>query len=318
MRINQLILVLSVALVIGCKEKKAEQFKALPFPDVNAPAMIQDRQQIAEYLAEHWWDALTDPQRTYPCDSTLVSGVPKGDVEQKFANWTVVLGAVDYKVAVKSVNRLFDRVVVCEKKDTASNVFEEMSEIMERYLYDPNSPMRNENFYGPYVARLSQSELVDEGMRQAYAFDARMCALNRVGTQAADFRFSDIKGKTRRLHDIKADYTILFFSNPGCTACMDIIKTLKSFPQLQEGIRTGKLAVLNIYIDEDLKAWKEYMPIYPEEWYNGYDPDYVIRTDILYNVRAIPSLYLLDKDKKVIMKDTPEARLFDWLNTTSY
>ena len=55
------------------------------------------------------------------------------------------------------------------------------------------------------------------------------------------------------------------------------------------------------------------MPIYPKEWYNGYDPDYVIRTDVLYNVRAIPSLYLLDKDKNVIMKDTPEARLFDWL-----
>jgi hypothetical protein len=314
MRINQLILVLSVALVIGCKEKKAEQFKALPFPDVTVPAIIQDRLQMAEYLAEHWWDGLTDPQREYPCDSTLVSGVSKGDVEQKFANWTVMLGAVDYKVAVKSVNRLFDRVVACEKKDTASNVFEEMSAIMEKYLYDPNSPMRNEDFYGPYVARLSQCEFVDEGMRQAHAFDARMCTLNRVGTEAADFRFSDVKGKTHRLYDIKADYTILFFSNPGCTACMDIINTLKSFPQVEEGIRAGKLAVLNIYIDEDLKAWREYMPVYPTEWYNGYDPDYVIRTDILYNVRAIPSLYLLDKDKKVIMKDTPEARLFEWLN----
>lgn len=314
MRINQLILVLSVALVIGCKEKKAEQFKALPFPDVTVPAIIQDRLQMAEYLAEHWWDGLTDPQREYPCDSTLVSGVSKGDVEQKFANWTVLLGAVDYKVAVKSVNRLFDRVVACEKKDTASNVFEEMSAIMEKYLYDPNSPMRNEDFYGPYVARLSQCEFVDEGMRQAHAFDARMCTLNRVGTEAADFRFSDVKGKTHRLYDIKADYTILFFSNPGCTACMDIINTLKSFPQVEEGIRAGKLAVLNIYIDEDLKAWREYMPIYPTEWYNGYDPDYVIRTDILYNVRAIPSLYLLDKNKKVIMKDTPEARLFEWLN----
>ena len=71
--------------------------------------------------------------------------------------------------------------------------------------------------------------------------------------------------------------------------------------------------VLNIYIDEDLKAWKEYMPVYPEDWYNGYDPDYVIRTDVLYNVRAIPSLYLLDKDKTVIMKDAPDTRLFDWL-----
>lgn len=308
-------LLLTVLVAVGCvNNRKAEQFSALPFPDVKAPSMIQDQQQIAEYLVEHWWDGLTDPQREYPCDSILVSGVSKGDVEQKFANWTVLLNAVDYKVAVKSVNRLFDRVVVCEKNDTTSNVFEQMSEIMERYLYDPNSPMRNENFYGPYASNLSQCEFVDEGMRQAYAFDARMCALNRVGTKAADFRFSDVKGKIRRLHDIKADYTILFFSNPGCTACMDIINTLKSFPQLQEGIRTGKLAVLNIYIDEDLQAWKEYMPIYPTEWYNGYDPDYVIRTDILYNVRAIPSLYLLDKDKKVIMKDTPEARLFEWLN----
>lgn len=318
MRINQLILVLSVALVIGCKEKKAEQFKALPFPDVTVPAIIQDRQQMAEYLAEHWWDGLTDPQREYPCDSTLVSGVSKGDVEQKFANWTVVLGAVDYKVAVKSVNRLFDRVVACEKKDTTSNLFEAMTDIMHKYLYDPNSPMRNEDFYGPYVAKLSQSEFVEEGMRQAYTFDAKMCSLNRVGTKAADFRFSDVKGKTHRLYDIKADYTILFFSNPGCTACLDIINNLKSFPQVEEGIRAGKLAVLNIYIDEDLKAWREYMPIYPTEWYNGYDPDYVIRTDILYNVRAIPSLYLLDRDKNVIMKDTPENRLFDWINKTLY
>ena len=318
MRINQLILVLSVALVIGCKEKKAEQFKALPFPDVTVPAIIQDRQQMAEYLAEHWWDGLTDPQREYPCDSTLVSGVSKGDVEQKFANWTVVLGAVDYKVVVKSINRLFDRAVACEKKDTASNVFEAITEITHKYLYDPNSPMRNEDFYGPYVSRLSQCELVDEGMRQAYAFDSRMCALNRVGTKATDFRFSDVKGRIRNLYDIKADYIILFFSNPGCTACLDIINNLKSFPQVEEGIRKGKLAVLNIYIDEDLKAWREYMPIYPKDWYNGYDPDYVIRTDILYNVRAIPSLYLLDKDKNVIMKDTPENRLFDWINKTSY
>ena len=94
----------------------------------------------------------------------------------------------------------------------------------------------------------------------------------------------------------------------------DIINSLKSFPQVTNGIESGSLAVLNIYIDEDLKAWKEYMPIYPKEWYNGYDPYYLIRTDVLYNVRAIPSLYLLDKDKKVIMKDAPEARLFDWLS----
>ena len=312
---NKFLILLAVCCAAGCvNNRKAEQFTALPFPDVKAPAMMQDRQEIAEYMAEHWWDGLTDPQRNFPCDSALVSGVKRGDVEQKFANWTVVLGAVDYTHAVKSVARLFDRAVACEKKDTASNIFESMTDIVQKYLYDPNSPMRNEDFYGPYVERLSQCELVEEGMRQAYAFDAKMCALNRVGTKAADFRFSDSRGRIRRLYDIKADNIILFFSNPGCTACMDIINTLKSIPAVAHGVASGRLAVLNIYIDEDLNAWREYMPIYPEEWFNGYDPDYVIRTDVLYNVRAIPSLYLLDKDKKVIMKDAPEARLFDWLS----
>ena len=188
-----------------------------------------------------------------------------------------------------------------------------MTAIVERYLYDPNSPMRNEDFYGPYVSRLAGSELVDEAMRGAYEYDAKMCALNRVGTKAADFRFSDVKGKTHRLYDIDSDFVVLFFSNPGCTACMDIINTLKSSPQVAEGLATGRLAVLNIYIDEDLEGWRKYMPVYPPEWYNGFDPDYVIRTDVLYNVRAIPSLYLLDKDKRVIMKDAPEGRLFDWI-----
>lgn len=312
---NKFLILLAVFCAAGCvNNRKAEQFTALPFPNIVAPAMMQDGQEIAEYMAEHWWDGLTDPQRSYPCDSSLVSGVSRVEVEQKFANWTVVLGAVSYGHAVKSVARLFDRAVACEKKDTASNVFESMTSIAERYLYDPNSPMRNEDFYGPYLERLAQCEYIDEGMRQAYAFDAKMCALNRTGTKAADFRFSDSRGRIRRLYDIKADNIILFFSNPGCKACLDIINTLKSMPVVAEGVASGRLAVLNIYVDEDLKAWREYMPIYPETWYNGYDPDYVIRTDVLYNVRAIPSLYLLDKDKKVIMKDAPENRLFDWLS----
>ena len=43
--------------------------------------------------------------------------------------------------------------------------------------------------------------------------------------------------------------------------------------------------------------------------YNGYDPDYAIRTDRLYDVRAIPSLYLLDSEKTVLMKDAPTEKV---------
>jgi hypothetical protein len=57
------------------------------------------------------------------------------------------------------------------------------------------------------------------------------------------------------------------------------------------------------------------MPVYPEEWYNGFDPDMILRSNEIYAIRAIPSLYLLDSEKRVIMKDAPEERLFRYLSS---
>ena len=303
----------AVLIVAGCGQRKAEQFQALPFPDVLPPAMMEDPQDRAEYMAQNMWNSLTDPSRTYPCDSLLVSGVRRTDVEQKFANWTQVLGMSSRPVAEKSVSRLYDRALACEKKDTSSNVFETFASLVDKYLFDPNSPLRDEDLYGAYASRLAAYEGYTEVQKEKYARDARLCALNKVGTKAADFRFADRRGKIRTLYGVEAPYTLLFFSNPGCEACMSIINVLKEDPQISGMISSGRLKVLNIYIDEDLDAWRSYMPIYPDEWYNGFDPDFMIRNETLYNVRAIPSLYLLDSDKTVLLKDAPENRMFEYL-----
>ena len=307
-------ILLLAAFAASCGQgKKAEQFKALPFPDVFPPAMMTDPQDRAEYFAEHYWDGFIDPSRTYPCDSILVSGVSKEEVEQKFADWTSVLDAVSFKKAEKAVASLYSKALACETKDTSSNILEFFTELTYKYFYDPNSPVRNEDYYNPFVRRLAKYEGLPSEMREKYEYDARMTALNRVGTVATDFSFTDKYGRSHTLYGIKAPLTILFFSNPGCNACMNIINVLKGEPAISQMISDGTLAVLNIYIDEDLQGWRDYMPIYPDQWYNGFDPDLVIRTENLYNVRAIPSLYLLDHEKRVILKDAPENRLFEYL-----
>ena len=302
-----------LVMLAGCGQKKAERFEALPFPDVKLPSMINSQQDAYDYLAEHYWDAFTDPERSYPSDSLLVSGVLKGDIEQKFANWISVLDRVSLKVSAKSIGKLYDRAWACEKKDTSSNVFETFAMLADKYMYDPNSPLRNEEYYFNYVSRLASCEAFDDATRSRYAFEAHRAGLNRLGQKAADFRFSDKYGRTHTLSGIKAPYTLLFFSNPGCEACLNIINMLKGEPKVAAMIAAGKLAVLNIYIDEDLQGWRDYMPIYPEEWYNGFDPDLVIRTNDLYSVRAIPSLYLLDNEKRVILKDAPENKMMSYL-----
>ena len=297
----------------GCREKKAEQFQALPFPAVQLPAMISAQQEALEYLALNYWNGITDLSRNYPSDSVLVSGVRKADLEQEYANWLQILDHAGYGVWERSMTGLYDRASSCEQKDTSSNIFETFVALTQKYLYDPNSPMRDEEKYLHFVRKYAGYKGLTAAEKGKYEREARLCALNRIGAEAADFRFTDRYGRTRNLHDIDSELTLLFFSNPGCEACMNIINMLNQDPDISSLISEGRLSVLNIYIDEDLEAWRSYMPIYPENWYNGFDPDLVIRNESLYNVRAIPSLYLLDRNKAVLMKDVPEVKLMEVL-----
>lgn len=312
MMIRFLIFLLSVILAAGCTgSRKAEQkFTALPFPDVALPGMLDSPEDRAEYMALHFWDSFTDPQRTYPSDSSMTSGVLNEDVEQHFANWIQILDMTSLQTSEKAVKRLCDRIFSCERKDTSSMVFDRIAALSEKYLHDPNSPLRNEEHYLHFATSLASYEGFSPEQRDIYAYRAGKCSLNRIGTKAADFRFADRNGRIRTLYGIKAPMTLLFFSNPGCSACMNIINMLKDTPAVAGMIENGDLAVLNIYIDEDIQAWRDYMPVYPDNWYNGFDPDFILKTDTIYSIRAIPSLYLLDSEKRVILKDAPEQTLY--------
>jgi hypothetical protein len=45
----------------------------------------------------------------------------------------------------------------------------------------------------------------------------------------------------------------------------------------------------------------------PAEWIQGRD-EYGLYKNNVYDLRAIPSLYLLDKDKKVLLKDCTDLK----------
>lgn len=305
----------AVLLVAGCGRKNPASFTARPFPSVTLPGLIDDDAAAAEYIAEHFWDDFTDTASLFPCDSSHVNGVAVQAVEQEFVNYITIISSFGEEKAGAWLSGLFDRACLVEKADTSSNVLETVVELSEKYLYDPNSPLRNEDIYRPAVSKFALYEGFPAEKRAAYGFDAKMCSLNMVGSAAADFVFSDRNGRSYSLYDFNTDYILLFFSNPGCEACKVIIDVLRSDPEISSMVSDKKLSVLNIYIDENIADWYEYLPVYPEEWYNGYDPNFIIRSDVLYNVRAIPSLYLLDGDKRVIMKDAPQEKVFYYLRT---
>lgn len=280
-----------------------------PFPTVKPPAMMDSNPEILEYMAAHFWDAFADTGADWAEDSIHIAGVDRIVLEEQVGTYASILGMIPLDKARKSITGFYDQVSKLEMKDSSSSAFEETVRMVTRYLYDENSPVRNEDIYGALAMVLSKSPLVDEGKRMAYAGESELCSLNMAGTKAADFIFTDRDGRDRSLHGIKADYTLLFFSNPGCNACAGLIRGLSASQKIRNMVDGGQLAIASIYIDEEREEWRNHVGDYPLSWIVGYDRDMAIRDRLLYDVRAIPSLYLLDADKTVILKDAPAEKV---------
>ena len=249
-------------------------FKVPRIPDI-----ISDEADRIEYLVSNWWTGWS-PQM----DSL--------EAEKAFAQWTVL--ALELPLGTASAS-----LVEGLGRDSLR-----ILSLAQKYLYDPNSPYRDEDIYGRLAAHCGGN----------LAAEARLCAMNRRGSVAADFVYEDARGRRHSLHALHAPLTVLFFSNPGCNSCKEITDALCSDSKVSYAIEQGLVAVLNIYIDEDLEAWRDYLPNYPKSWHCGFDPLFILREDNKYHIRAIPSVYLLDSEKKVILKDAPTPRLLNTLN----
>ena len=85
--------------------------------------------------------------------------------------------------------------------------------------------------------------------------------------------------------------------------CREITEEICDSPLLTEMQERGSLKILSLYPDEDLTAWRDPLGDMPARWIKGYDDGLVISSQRLYNLNALPSLYLLDAEKRVLIKD---------------
>lgn len=300
-----------LCLLCGCKGRQGSASPApsyRPFPRAMVNASGQD---AVEHMMLHYWDSFTDTTVLYASDSLAINGVRNDDAEAALGAFATFVQQIPHEVALQAMENFYSRIDAFQRVFPQANMFEKMVAFTSRYFYDPNSPVRDESLYLPFVSRLAGSDLVDPGLHMAYEWDARMCSLNLPGTPAADFPFTDTAGRIRTLYSIKADYTLLIFGNPDCTACRELMEVMESIPEISALIESGRLKVVDIYIDGEVDLWKEHIPEYPATWLNGYDHTMTIRDNLVYDVRALPSLYLLDARKTVLRKDAPEDRILN-------
>jgi peroxiredoxin len=123
---------------------------------------------------------------------------------------------------------------------------------------------------------------------------------NKIGTKAADILLKDPTNQSHLLSTSKAEFTLLYFYDPDCHSCAKATPMVKQWVEMQKNIM-----VWGIYIEQDKENWQKYLETNqsPINWINLWDEKGKSNLREKYWIDGIPAMYLLDKNKKVILKN---------------
>ncbi len=135
---------------------------------------------------------------------------------------------------------------------------------------------------------------------------------NIMGNPAAEVELPDSSGHKKNLYGVEAPYTLLVIWDPTCSHCKETLPKLDSMYRVKWKAEGLKIYGMAKETDGTKKDWISFMNEHKlADWVNVYyskEADKA-RTEAgtpsyaqLFDVQSFPTLYLLDKDKRIIAK----------------
>ena len=239
----------------------------------------------AAYLSLHYWDHFDF------ADTSLIS---RPEItEQAFVDFISILPHTPK--AQEAVDTLFRRALADRE------MLYHFISLGDKYLYEPNSPMHDEELHILFLRALVNHPGLEETDRIRPRHLLEMAWKNRPGDVATDFTVVCRDGRSRRLSDIKAGYVLVYFNDPDCEGCRRVKELLTLSPVVNDLLESGRLKLLSVCVEGKTPAWEK--AEFPAGWIDGCDADQRLTREQVYDLKAMPTLYLLDAEKRVILKD---------------
>lgn len=155
---------------------------------------------------------------------------------------------------------------------------------------------------------------LNEKQMETISRRAYMLMANLIGLKAADLEMVDTAGKPAPLYGVNAAYTVVCFWDPTCGHCKEELPRLDSIYEASWKKHGVKIyGVLSADSKDELKTeWTKYIREHNLfDWINVYqtkETEAAIQAAQkagyrqLYDVTLTPTLYLLDREKRIIGK----------------
>lgn len=254
------------------------------------PSFYQNRELLQSYYTEHLFD-------NYNFDDERLAYTPL--TSEKIKEFARLLYQFEREQdGIPYLNSLLTNM----KRHTSTYYlfFDQLEKILGNYV----SPFYTETIYITMLKdALSLPDL--EAIRKTrYSKELKKLNKNLQGDIVPNFDIKLPNDSLTTLYDFKANYLILYFQNPDCPSCIEMRNRMAKMSVLNQAIDDRKVTVLTVYFEESEEVWKQYLnkdanPRYVNAWNYKYNID----SDELYDLRRIPYVFLLDKDKRVIKKD---------------
>lgn len=263
------------------------------FYSCKEKANMEGRTDSVNLKTEDYWNNFNFQNTNY--ETTAIK------TEKTFEGFIRDLEISSDEIAKRAINNMLSNTL------RERNTFVYFWKLYDKYLYDPDSPFLNEALYTTVLQYIKSSTRTTDSDKDIATFQLNMIHKNQIGQIANNFTFIQSTGSISSLYQIKSEYIILFFNIPDCDECTKTKQILSEF-----SFSPNKIQTLAIYPSNDKDLW--YKTNYPKQWINGYDINQCILSDNLYDLRAFPTIYLLDKCKRVLLKDVSLKKLNEYLS----
>lgn len=164
---------------------------------------------------------------------------------------------------------------------------------------------------------------LNEKQHEAITRRAFMVMANLIGEKAADMEFEDTAGKQSSLYSVDAPYTVVVFWDPSCGHCKQELPRIDSIYRASWQKKNVKIYAVLSESEKMKPEWLSYIREHNiGDWINVYQTKASLDLETkeqrpsyrqLYDVVLTPTLYLLDKDKRIVAKKLTLEQINDLL-----